>query len=397
MNDERYAYTGPRIVADNLVLDDHALLVSGGRIEAVIPRGQLPASIETTELGDGYLTPGFIDIHVHGAAGRGYHEATAEAFTDIGRALLTAGVTTALPTLASAPIASLETALDTLASTGGATTAGPWLPGAHLEGPYFSPAQRGAQDLNALRIPNDGSDDRLLEWHNNISMISFAPELDGTVALTERLVAAGIVAAAGHSDGTADDLAHCEAAGLSHVIHVFSGQSTTVRHGPWRVPGMLEATLASETLTVEMIADGKHLPALLMRLAHRSAGDRLCLVSDATAGAGLSDGSRYQIADTSYEVVDGVGMTLQRDSFGGSTTLLGDMLPIAKEALGIALPEAVAMVTATPARAAQLTDVGRLAPGYWADLALLDHGLVPRAVALRGSWHTTAPTKGTIS
>lgn len=395
MSHQRHAYTGPSIVADDLVLDDHALLVSDGRIEAVVPRGQLSASIETIDLGSGYLTPGFIDIHVHGAAGHGYHEATAEAFTAIGRALLTAGVTTALPTLASAPIDSLHSALDVLASIDGATTAGPWLPGAHLEGPYFSPAQRGAQDLSALRIPNDGSVDRLLERCSTISMMSFAPELKGSVELTERLVAAGIVASAGHSDGTADDLARCEAAGLSHVIHVFSGQSTTVRHGPWRVPGMLETTLASETLTVEMIADGKHLPPLLMRLAHRNAGDRLCLVSDATAGAGLSDGSRYQIAETSYEVVDGVGMTLQRDSFGGSTTLLSDMLPIAKQALGVSLPQVIAMVTAAPARAAQLTDVGHLAPGYWADLALLDDDLVPRAVALRGSWHATSPTEGT--
>ncbi|MEE6283207.1 N-acetylglucosamine-6-phosphate deacetylase [Georgenia sp. MJ170] len=394
MSHGQHAYVGPRLVTDDAVLENHAVVVSGGRIDSVVPREQLPAGIATTDLGPGYLTPGFIDIHVHGAAGHGYHEATPEAFAAIGSALLAAGVTTALPTLASASIESLEAALDTLAGLGG--SAGPWLPGAHLEGPYFSPAQRGAQDINALRVPSDGSADRILERAGDVAMVSFAPELDGSVVLTERLVAAGIVAAAGHSDGTAEDLARCEAAGLSHVIHVFSGQSTTVRRGPWRVPGMLEATLASDTLTVEMIADGKHLPPLLMRLAHRGAGDRLCLVSDATPGAGLPDGSRYQLADVSYDVVDGVGMTRERDAFGGSTTLLGQMLPIAKEALGISLPAAVAMVTAVPARAARLTDVGRLVPGYWADLTLLDHDLVPRAVALRGAWQTTAPMEGTV-
>lgn len=394
MTHDQHAYVGPYLVADGAVLEDHAVLVEQGRIDSVIPREHLPASIATTDLGPGYLTPGFIDIHVHGAAGHGYQEATPEAFAAIGRALLAAGVTTALPTLASASIESLETALDALAVIGG--SAGPWMPGAHLEGPYFSPAQRGAQDLRALRSPADGSLDSVLERAGTIAMMSFAPELDGAVELTERLVAAGIVAAAGHSDGTAEDLARCEAAGLSHVIHVFSGQSTTVRRGPWRVPGMLEATLASDTLTVEMIADGKHLPPLLMRLAHRAAGDRLCLVSDATAGAGLPNGSRYRIADVNYDVVDGVGMTLERDAFSGSTTLLGQMLPIAKDALGISLPEAVDMVTAVPARAARLTDVGRLAPGYWADLTLLDHDLVPRAVALRGAWQTTAPMEGTI-
>lgn len=388
----RHAFVGPRVVTDT-VLEDHAVLVREGRVEAVVPRGQVPSDAIITDLGDGYLTPGFVDIHVHGAAGHSYNEGSPSAVAAIGKALLGAGVTTALPTLASAPIDALTNALRTLAH--GTREPGPWLPGAHLEGPYFSPAQRGAQDLRALRVPADGSVDRLLEYADAISMVSFAPELDGAVELTQRLVAAGVVAAAGHTDGTAEDLARCEAAGLSHVIHVFSGQSTTVRHGPWRVPGILEATLASDTLTVEMIADGKHLPPLLMRLAHRGAGDRLCLVSDATAGAGLPDGSSYRMADARYDVVDGVGMTQERDAFGGSTTLLGQMVPIAMDALGLSLPEVVAMVTAVPARAARLPDVGRLTPGYWADLALLDHDLVPRGVALRGAWHTTAPTEGT--
>ncbi|MCM3661343.1 amidohydrolase family protein [Georgenia satyanarayanai] len=392
----RTAYAGPEIVTGHDVLSDHAVLVSDGRIEAVLPRAQLPSGVRVTDLGPGYLTAGLIDVHVHGAAGRGYHEATPEAFASIGTALLAAGVTTALPTLASAPVPDLSTALDALEAFRGASAIGPSLPGAHLEGPYFSHGQRGAQDSTALRVPSDGSVEMLLERADAITMMSFAPELDGAVHLTERLVAAGIVAAAGHTDGTADDLARCEAVGLSHVIHVFSGQSTTLRRGPWRVPGMLEATLASDTLTVEMIADGKHLPPLLMRLAHRGAGDRLCLVSDATAGAGLPEGSRYEIATTSYDVVDGVGMTLERDSFGGSTTLLGHMLPIARDALGLPLPDLITMVTSVPARAARLPDVGHLLPGYRADLTLFDHDLVPRAVALRGTWHTTAPTEGTI-
>lgn len=400
---DRRAFLGPRIVTDDAVLDDHAVLLDDGRIEAVVPRAQLPVGVPTTDLGPGYLTPGFIDIHVHGAAGRAYNEGTPDAFAAIGDALLAAGVTTALPTLASAPIDDLSAALTTLSATQNTqktqstqnTQPGPSLPGAHLEGPYFSPAQRGAQDLAALRLPSDGSVDRLLEQADAIAMLSLAPELDGAVGLTERVVDAGIVAAAGHTDGTAADLARCEVAGLSHVIHVFSGQSTTVRRGPWRVPGILEATLASDTLTVEMIADGKHLPPLLMRLAHRGAGERLCLVSDATPGAGLPDGSQYRMADVTYDVVDGVGMTLERDAFGGSTTLLGPMLAIAKDALGISLPAAVAMVTAVPARAARLKDVGRLAPSYRADLTLLDDHLVPRAVALRGTWQITAPTEGT--
>lgn len=395
MNHDRCAYVGPALVMEDVVLEDHALLVADGRIESILPRGELSHSgnLKVVDLGQGILTPGFVDIHVHGAAGYSYDDGTAESYRSIGRALLSAGVTTALPTLASAPVPEL---MDSLEALRGFCPAGegPWLPGAHLEGPYFSPVQRGAQNLEALRLPNDGSVDALFEHADAIKMMSFAPELEGAVELTGRLVAADIVAAAGHSDGTAADLERCEQAGLSHVIHVFSGQSTVRREGPWRVPGILEATLTSDSLTVEMIADGRHLPPLLMRMAYRGASGRLCIVSDATAGAGLRDGSRYLMAGEDFDVVDGVGMTLDRKAFGGSTTLLGFMLPMVRSALGTSLPETVAMATSVPARAARLVDIGHLRPGYWADLTVLDHDLVPRAVALRGVWQDVFTTEG---
>lgn len=416
------AYAGPRIVTPSTVLDDYAVIVRGGIIEAVVPTADVPPDTPLSHLDGAYLAPGFIDIHVHGAAGRSYNEGTAEAAAQIGTALLRAGVTTALPTLASAPIDQLSAALEMIeglrepslavasttttvpdrdgssAAAGQTTGAGanrtsPWIPGAHLEGPYFSPAQAGAQDRTALRTPSDGSVPDLLAHAPAISLLSFAPELQGSVRLTEQLVEAGIVAAAGHSDGTAEDLAACQAAGLSHVIHIFSGQSTICRQGPWRVPGLLEATLASDGLTVEMIGDGKHLPPLLMRLAHRALGDRLCLVSDATAGAGMADGSTYRMGEMTYRVRDGVGFTRDGTAFGGSTTLLPQMLPIVRPALGLTVPEAIAMVTSIPAQAARLSGVGRLEAGYWADLTVLDETLTPQALALRGQWHTSPPGK----
>lgn len=216
-------------------------------------------------------------------------------------------------------------------------------------------------------------------------MISFAPELPGAVELTERLVSLDIVAAAGHSDGRDEDLLACQRAGLSHVIHIFSGQSTTIRVGPWRKPGMLEATLASDDLTVEMIGDGKHLPDTLMRLAIRCLAGRLCLVSDSTPGAGMSDGSRYRMGDAEYVVENGVGVTLDRTAFAGSTTLISEMLPIVGT-LGIGVAELIAMATSIPAKAARLTDVGRIAPGFHADFALFDDQLQLSAVALAGRW-----------
>lgn len=391
----RYAIAGPSVVTRTGVLQDHVVIVCDERIEAIVPSSQLPAEMDVQRMDGAYLVPGFIDLHVHGAAGRAYNEGTEEAITAIGTTLLQAGVTTALPTLVSAPVPDLIKGVREVEShrsfklrgrSSSPNPVGPRLPGVHLEGPYFAPAQAGAQDHRALRVPSDGSAQELLEHSAAISMVSFAPELPGAIRLTEMLVTAGIVAAAGHSNGTVDDLYACTRAGLTHITHIFSGQSTTTRSGPWRVPGILEATLASDGLTVEMIADGKHLPGTLMEIAYRCLGANICLVSDATPGAGLPEGSNYRMADREYRVSDGVGMTPDKSVFGGSTTLISEMLPIIYRTLDISISDAVAMVTAVPAQAAHLDSVGTLEPGKQADLCLLDKDLQLQAVAQAGRW-----------
>lgn len=381
------AVSASLIVAGDRLLVDHAVLVDGAMIVDVLALANVPTTIPIRRLPVGVLTPGLIDIHVHGAGGMGFADGREGAFVGALLSLLDAGVTTVLPTLVSARLPALHSSLGLIERLAGRTDL-PRVPGAHLEGPYFAPAQSGAQDRAAFRVPSDGSVDELLDHRSFIRMMSFAPELDGAPELTARLVGAGIVAAAGHSDCTDDELLRCQRAGLSHVIHIFSGQSTTTRRGPWRLPGLLEATLASDSLTVEMIADGKHLPPTLMTLTHRAVGDRLCVVSDATPGAGLPDGSRYTMGDVEYHVSDGVGMTLDGLSFAGSTTLVNRMIPVLLS-LGIGMAEAVAMATSVPARAARLDDVGTIAPGMRADLVLFDDEFNPLDVAVGGLWRSS--------
>jgi N-acetylglucosamine-6-phosphate deacetylase len=380
----REAFVGPRIVADHEVLDDHAVVVCDGMIEGLIPVNQLPSDMAVLDLGPGILTPGLVDIHSHGAAGHAFNEGTPTGNERALKGLLAAGVTTVLPTLASAPLDDLVACLASLDSPGGGDR--PRTPGVHLEGPYFSNAQSGAQDPAALLTPDDGSIDRLMEHRSTIRMMSYAPELPGAIDLTTRLVAEGIVAAAGHSDGRDTDLLACQREGLSHVIHVFSGQSSTIRQGPWRRPGMLEGTLASDGLTVEMIGDGKHLPATLMQMAYRCLGDRLCLVSDSTPGAGMPRGSSYRMGDMEYTVDDGVGVTLDGLAFGGSTTFISEMIPRTMAAIGLGLAEAVAMATSVPARAAKLPLVGRIKFGFHADFALFNSRMELQRVAIAGHW-----------
>ena len=180
--------------------------------------------------------------------------------------------------------------------------------------------------------------------------------------------------AAGHS--SAHDT-HVRAAlehGLRHVTHIWSAMSSVVREGPWRKPGVLEAALVFDELTVEMIADNKHLPPTLMKLAYKCIGpDRLCAISDATSGAGLPEGSRFIMGGMEYEVGDGVGMMFDRSAFAGSTTLLNQMIPILIDVVGIPLIEAIRMTTLTPARIVGVADrKGSLEAGKDADIVIFE-------------------------
>lgn len=368
------ALVNGRIVLPDRVVDGRALLIVDGKIVAVAALDDLPADAARLDVGGRLITPGLIDIHTHGALSHTFNEPTAEAFATITAENLRRGVTALLATTATAPIDDLVACLKFARDWMAAPQPGSQVLGVHLEGPYFHPAQAGAQDPAALRTPDDGSVDHLLALADVVRMMSYAPELPGALALTRRLDSLGIVPAAGHSMARDSDVEAAMQAGLRHIIHVWSAQSTTVREGAWRKPGLLEASLAFDGLTVEMIADHKHLPRTLMRLAYKAVGpDRLCIVSDATSGAGLPEGSRFRMGGLEYVVEDGVGMMLDHSSFAGSSTLLNQMLPVLVDVVGIPLAEAVRIATLNPARVIGVDSrKGSLEPGKDADIAVFD-------------------------
>jgi N-acetylglucosamine-6-phosphate deacetylase len=393
----RLALIGGRLVLPGRVLDGHALLLRGGRIEAIARGADLGDATERLDVGGALVAPGLVDIHTHGALGRSFLEDDDTAFATILELQLRHGVTSVLATTSTAPLPAIVAALARTRAwmAAGSDRPGARLLGAHVEGPYFAAAQAGAQDSAHLRAPDDGSADALLAYADVIRLLSYAPELPGAVALTRRLVELGIVAAAGHAAATDADVDACRAWGLRHVIHMWSGQSTTVREGPWRRPGLLEAALASDDLSAEVIADGKHLPVTLLRLALRCFGsDRLCIVSDAVPGAGLPDGARFSMGEMVYDVHDGVGMMLDRSAFAGSTTLLDGMLRVMTEQVGVPLAEAVKMASLTPARVIGVADrKGSLEAGKDADLALFEPDLTHRCTLIAGRVVAGRPTR----
>ena len=260
--------------------------------------------------------------------------------------------------------------------------------GAYLESPYINVVQKGALDASCVRAADDGSAAALLQYADILRVFMLAPELPGALDLVEALSAAGIVPAAGHTMAHDTHIAAAMQVGLRHVTHLWSAMSMVVREGPWRKPGVLEAALTFDGLTAEIIADNRHLPPTLMRLAYKCLGpDRLCAVSDALAGAGLPEGSVYTMGGMSYDVQDGVGMMLDRSSFAGSATLLPQMLPVLIDVVGIPVVEAVRMTTLTPARIIGVDgDSGSLEPGKRADLVVFDDAFVAQRVMLGGEW-----------
>lgn len=387
---QKIALVNGRVVLPEAVTSGKAVVIERGKIAEIMDAGTLGADVDKVDVGGRVISPGLIDLHTHGALGHTFNEPTTAAFGAITRANVQRGVTSLLATMAAAPIPDLARCFEFTRTwmRDAQPGDGAQILGAHLESPYISPAQKGALDPASIRLPNDGSPGVLLEFRDVLKIFVLAPELPGALDLVAQLVQAGIIPAAGHSSAKDEEVRAAMRLGLRHVTHIWSAMSSVVREGPWRKPGLLEAALTFDGLSVEMICDNKHLPPTLMQLAFQAIGaDRLCVISDATSGAGLPEGARFGMGEMKYEVRDGVGMMFDRSAFAGSTTLVNQMIPILRDVVGVPQVEAIRMLTLTPARVIGVDDrKGSLAPGKDADIAIFNEDWSAWRVMIGGQW-----------
>ncbi len=216
----RFALINGRVILPQTIVTGQAIVVEGQKIAGLCEVDSLGAEVEKIDVGGRYITPGLIDIHIHGAVGHTFNEPAAEAFAAITRETAKRGVTSLLATISTAPLPNLEQCLQFSQRWMAETHQATQLLGVHLEGPYFCLAQSGAQDPANIRHPDDGTPDRLLEYHNAIKIMTYAPELPGGLELTSRLAKLGIVPAAGHSSAKDKDVLAAMEAGLRHIIHI---------------------------------------------------------------------------------------------------------------------------------------------------------------------------------
>jgi N-acetylglucosamine-6-phosphate deacetylase len=323
------------------------------------------------DLGGRYVSPGFVDMHVHGGGGAAFTDGP-DTVLDFQRRH---GTTTCLASLVTASIPNLIEQVATLAPL----VESGLVAGVHLEGPFLAPARRGAHDPALLRAPDAASVAALLDaGPGTVRMVTIAPELPGALAAIAQVVDSGAVAAIGHTDATYDEARAGLAAGATVGTHLFNAMRP-LHH---REPGVIGALLESDA-ACELVLDNVHVQPALAAWIMRVTAGRIALITDAIAAAGVGDGE-YLLGGLAVTVDDGVARLTEGGSIAGST-LTQDVALRNAVAAGVPLPDAVAALTAVPARALGLS-AGTLDPGSRADLVVLSGDLHVDAVMTAGSW-----------
>jgi N-acetylglucosamine-6-phosphate deacetylase len=387
MSRDHLVLAGGRIMTPGGVLSPGWIRLAGNAIDAV---GAGPApDPSAVDLRGQWVLPGFIDVHVHGGGGASFTEGPEDDARIVAEFHHARGTTNLLASLVTAPLPELEARAAMLAGLADEGV----IAGLHLEGPFLSPARRGAQDPRHMLAPDVAVFERLhAAARGHLRVITLAPELPGAAAVIKAATRSGVTVAVGHTDATADATMAAIDAGATHATHLFNG----MRPPHHREPGAAGALLDRAEVTCELIADGVHLHEMVVRLAARLAGPgRLVLVSDAMAAAGMPDGS-YRLGSLRVTVAGGVARLADDPghAIAGSTATLASVVRHAIAA-GLPVPEVAAAASAVPARVLGLGDrTGALSPDRAADLVVCDDDFRPRAVMRQGQWLTSLESLG---
>ena len=361
-------FTNGRLIYPERVADGLSLRVLNGKITEIAPEIHAGGE-EVIDLAGNHLSPGFIDIHVHGAVGRDTMEGTADAFREICAWHAGGGTTSLLLTTVTAPIPEIVRVVDAIDGARGDI---PQLHGAHVEGPFISPEKHGAQRQEFIVAPRPELVAQLLEKPDAIKRVTLAPEIAGACDLISRLTTAGIESSGGHSNAWDEEARAGFAAGMRQVTHTFNCMSSARRRGRERVAGLLEFALSEPEIFCELIADGRHVSSTLMRMLYRARGAAgICLVTDAIAGAGLPNGTHFSLFGKDCVVTGGACWLADGSALAGSSSRMIDLVKWMVVELGLSLPEVVRMATETPAGAMGWKSKGRLEVGCDADLVVL--------------------------
>ncbi|MEJ5062508.1 N-acetylglucosamine-6-phosphate deacetylase [Erwinia sp. MYb375] len=361
-----YALTQGRIYTGHKILDRHAVVVANGLIDRICPLEDLPAGIETRQVGGAIIAPGFIDLQLNGCGGVQFNDdisaISVETLQIMQKANEKSGCTSFLPTLITSTDELMKRAVEVMRA---------WLAqnsnqalGLHLEGPWLNPLKKGTHNPELIRAPDNALVDFLCANADVISKITLAPE-KVDAAVIRQLRDAGIIISAGHSHGTYDEALAGIDAGVSFATHLYNAMPTT----SGREPGLIGALFDSPDVWCGIIADGLHVHYANIRNAKRIKGDKLILVTDATAPAGASI-DRFIFAGKTIYYRNGLCVD-ENGTLSGSALTMIEAVANSVEHVGISLDEALRMATLYPARAMGVdTHLGSIEAGKVANLTV---------------------------
>jgi N-acetylglucosamine-6-phosphate deacetylase len=335
-----------------------------------------------------YVSPGFVDIHTHGGGGHDFMDGSGEAFLGAARMHAEHGTTSLVPTTLSSTDRELERTFEVFREAKSRNASGANLMGLHLEGPYFSPAQAGAQDSRYIRNPRKEEYEKILDQSQDILRWSIAPELDGAMEMGRSLRDRGILPAIAHSDAEYEQVQEAFESGYTHVTHLYSAMSGVHRRNAYRYLGVIESALLMDGMSVEIIADGCHLPPALIQLIHKIKGPAsTALITDSLRGAGMPEGESISGSiENGQKIIieDGVAKLPDRSAFAGSVATTDKLVRTVVKQAKIPLLDAVRMMTATPAQIMGFGKKGSLSLGMDADILIFDDDINIQSVIVMG-------------
>lgn len=373
-----------RVIKEGTVIVENGKIVSAGSSNIEVPGGAVHIDAKGK-----YLAPGFIDMHVHGGGGHDFMDGSEEAFLAIAETHARYGTTSLFPTTLTSEKKNLLNTLDIYDKANVKNKKGAQFMGMHLEGPYFSINQKGAQDPKYIRDPDPAEYTEVIAYSNSIKRWSAAPELKGAIPFGQYVRSKGILPAIAHTDAVYEDVIDAFENGYTLATHFYSSMSGVSRRNCFRFAGVIESAYLIDEMDVEIIADGVHLPAPLLKLIYKIKGaDRTALITDAMRAAGMPPGkSILGGINEGLEVIveDGVAKLPDRTSFAGSVATADRLVRNMIELADVPLTDAIRMITSTPARIMGIdSQKGSLVKGKDADIVIFDKDINIHTTIING-------------
>lgn len=388
MNKQLKIFNGKIITPQGIIIGG-SLLITNDTITAISQTNiEVTDAFEIDAKGN-YISPGFIDIHVHGGGGFDFMDGTETAFLKIAETHAQYGTTAMLPTTLSGSHEELLQTLNAYENANRNNENGAQFLGMHLEGPYFAMNQRGAQDPKYIRNPNAEEYKEILSQFSCIKRWSAAPELNSAIEFGHYLKSKNVLPAIAHTDAVYEEALHAFNNGYTLATHLYSGMNGVVRRNAYRYAGVIEAAFLIDEMDVEIIADSIHLPAPLLKLVYKIKGaDRTALITDAMRAAAMpeSESTLGSLSNGLKVIVeDGVAKLPDRSAFAGSVAtgdrLVRNMINMAD----VPLTDAIKMISATPARILNIADKkGTLEKGKDADIVIFDSNINIQTTIVKG-------------